>query len=168
LSFICGFVSGFCGECDSVRLSKDQGPKRHYWSEPWQLCGKAFLGALIADPADDTTFKNKELEMHVRSCEGKRIRTPFFAGTDTSRTWLLTREEDGLLLKHEHRHQGRTPEKITQYGGRTKSRGLANRQVFPAGQQTVEMLPVADPGVWRIDVAPGDHFTYNFRELSSD
>jgi hypothetical protein len=34
-----------------------------------------------AAPADDTTFKDKELVMHVRACENDRIRIPFSSAT---------------------------------------------------------------------------------------
>src|SRR5687767_3550716 len=64
-----------------------------FWKELQKLCGKAFVGAVAAAPADDTTFKDKALVMHVRSCEKDRIRIPFVVGEDRSRTWVLTRSE---------------------------------------------------------------------------
>ena len=63
-----------------------------FWSELQKLCGKAFAGTLAAAPADDTTFKDKTLVMHVRSCEKDRIRIPFVVGEDRSRTWVLTQQ----------------------------------------------------------------------------
>ena len=40
-----------------------------FWAELKKHCGKAYAGSVAAAPADDTTFKNKTLLMHVRSCE---------------------------------------------------------------------------------------------------
>ena len=51
-----------------------------FWTELQKLCGKSFAGTVAAAPAEDTTFKDKELVMHVRACEKNRIRIPFFVG----------------------------------------------------------------------------------------
>src|SRR5687767_13163986 len=92
-----------------------------FWKELQKLCGKAFVGAVAAAPADDTTFKDKALVMHVRSCEKDRIRIPFVVGEDRSRTWVVTRSEYRILLKHDHRHEDGAPDKVTMYGGLTTS-----------------------------------------------
>ncbi len=139
-----------------------------FWSELRNLCGKAFAGTVVYAPPDDTMFKDKKLVMHVRSCEENRIRIPFYVGADRSRTWVLTKDTDGLVLKHDHRHEDGTPDKITQYGGKTTSSGQPNRQMFPADQQTADILPAASSTVWWIDLDPGQHFTYNVRQLGTD
>ena len=139
-----------------------------FWNELQKLCGKAFVGAVVAAPADDTTFKDKTLVMHVRSCEKDRIRIPFVVGADRSRTWILTQRENRILLKHDHRHEDGTPDKVTMYGGLTTNVGIATRQMFPADQETVETIPAAASNVWWIDLVPGEHFTYNLRRLGSE
>jgi hypothetical protein len=139
-----------------------------FWTELQKLCGKAFAGTVIAAPADDATFKDKELVMHVRACEKNRVRIPFFVGTDKSRTWVLTKKKDRLLLKHDHRHEDGTPDKVTMYGGWTTSGGAANRQMFPADQQTVDVIPAAATNVWWIDLVPGEYYTYNLRRMGSE
>ena len=140
-----------------------------FWAELQKLCGKAFAGTVEYAPADDTTFKDKQLEMHVRACEKNRIRIPFVVGTDRSRTWVLTRQKDGrILLKHDHRHEDGTADKVTQYGGLATNSGAATRQMFPADQQTVDILPAAATNVWWIDVVPGEHFSYNLRRMGSE
>jgi hypothetical protein len=140
-----------------------------FWTELQKLCGKAFAGTVAAAPADDTTFKDKELVMYVRACEKNRIRIPFFVGADKSRTWVLTRQKDGrILLKHDHRHEDGTPDKVTMYGGLTTSSGMATRQMFPADQQTVNILPAAATNVWWIDLVTGDYFSYNLRRMGSE
>ncbi|HUE82536.1 MAG TPA: hypothetical protein VMM84_10535 [Pyrinomonadaceae bacterium] len=139
-----------------------------FWKELQALCGKAFAGEVAAAPADDTTFKAKALLMHVRSCEGDRIRIPFVVGEDRSRTWVLTRMKDRILLKHDHRHEDGTPDKVTMYGGLTTSIGMPTRQMFPADQETFEIIPAAATNVWWIDLVPGEHFTYNLRRMGSE
>ena len=139
-----------------------------FWKELQKLCGKAFVGTVIAAPADDTTFKDKTLVMHVRSCEKDRIRIPFVVGADRSRTWILTQRENRILLKHDHRHEDGTPDKVTMYGGLTTNVGMPTRQMFPADQETVDVIPAAATNVWWIDLVPGEHFTYNLRRLGSE
>lgn len=139
-----------------------------FWDSVRKLCGKAFAGTVQAAPADDTTFKDKELVMHVRACEKDRVHIPFFVGDDKSRTWVLTRKKDRILLKHDHRHEDGTPDKVTMYGGWTTNTGLPTRQVFPADQKTVDILPAAAPNVWWIEIVDGQYFTYNLRRMGSE
>ena len=139
-----------------------------FWTELEKLCGKAFEGTVANAPADDTTFKDKKLVMHVRSCEKDRIRIPFFVGEDRSRTWVLTRRADRILLKHDHRHEDGTPDKTTMYGGWTTSGGTANRQMFPADQETADLIPAAATNVWWIDLTPNEFFSYNLRRMGTD
>ena len=139
-----------------------------FWTELEKLCGKAFEGTVANAPADDTTFKDKKLVMHVRSCEKDRIRIPFFVGEDRSRTWVLTRRADRILLKHDHRHEDGTPDKTTMYGGWTTSGGTANRQMFPADQETADLIPAAAANVWWIDLTPNEFFSYNLRRMGTD
>lgn len=140
-----------------------------FWAELQKLCGKAFAGTVAAAPEGDTTFKDKALVMHVRACETGRIRIPFFVGADRSRTWILTRQSDGrILLKHDHRHADGSPDKVTMYGGLATNGGSATRQVFPADQQTVDILPAAAANVWWIELIAGEIFSYNLRRLGSE
>jgi hypothetical protein len=140
-----------------------------FWTELEKLCGKAFAGTLVAAPSDDATFKGKSpLVMHVRACEKDRIRIPFVVGEDLSRTWILTRKEDRLMLRHDHRHKDGKPDSVTMYGGLTTSVGMPTRQMFPADQETVNTIPAAAPNVWWIDLVPGEYFTYNLRRMGSE
>jgi hypothetical protein len=139
-----------------------------FWKELEKVCGKAYAGVVVAAPADDTTFKDKTLLMHVRSCEKDRIRIPFIVGENRSRTWVLTRERDRLLLRHDHGHEDGKPDSVTMYGGWTTSVGMPTRQMFPADQETVNTIPAAAPNVWWIELVPGEHFSYNLRRMGSE
>ena len=143
-------------------------PNVVFWKELQKLCGKAYAGTVAAAPADDTTFKDKALLMHVRSCEADRMRIPFVVGDDRSRTWVLVRKGDRIELRHDHRHADGKLDKVTMYGGWTTSLGMPTRQMFPADQQTVDVIAAAATNVWWIDLVPGDHFSYNLRRMGSE
>lgn len=139
-----------------------------FWNSLQTLCGKAFEGTVAAVPADDTTFAGKKLVMHVRSCEKNRIRIPFFVGDDKSRTWVLTRKKDRILLKHDHRHEDGKPDKVTMYGGLTTNSGSPTRQMFPADEETINVIAAAATNVWWIDLVSKDYFYYNLRRIGSE
>lgn len=139
-----------------------------FWQSLQELCGQAYKGTVIAAPANDTAFKDKLLVMHVRACEVARIKIPFFVGENLSRTWVFTKTKDQLLLKHDHRHKDGVPDSITMYGGKTTNSGMANLQMFPADQETTNMLPAAATNVWWIELVPGKYFTYNIRRMGTD
>ncbi len=156
-----GFIAA---EAEKMQISQSA----IFWSELEKLCGKAYEGTVINAPADDTTFKDKKLVMHVRSCEKDRIRIPFFVGADKSRTWVLTRQNDRILLKHDHRHEDGKPDAVTMYGGLTTNEGSATRQMFPADQETVKVIAAAASNVWWIDLQPNDFFAYNLRRVGTE
>ena len=143
-------------------------PSDVFWAELTKLCGKAYSGSVAAAPADDTTFKDKALVMHVRSCEKNRIRIPFNVGDNRSRTWVLTRKKGRIELRHDHRHEDGKPDAVTMYGGWTTSVGMPTRQMFPADGQTVKVIAAAATNVWWIDLTPGEHFGYNLRRMGSE
>jgi len=178
VSFICCLFALFI----SCKNNKSEVPERNtasatlpkdtteqiFWKELTALCGKSYKGSIIAGPATDTTFAGKELIMHVRKCSEKEIRIPFFVGDDSSRTWVLTQTDKGIQLKHDHRHQNGNPDKVTMYGGHTTNFGSKIRQVFPADQETADLLPVAIGNVWWIDIVSGEIFIYNLRRVNTD
>ena len=139
-----------------------------FWNELNKLTGKAFEGTIIAGPKNDTAFANKALVMHVLKSVKNKIYIPFFVGNDSSRTWVLTKANSGILLKHDHRHKDGSPDKVTMYGGKTSNTGSKNRQLFPADQETTDLLPSAIGNIWWIDLVPGKYFTYNLRRVNSE
>jgi hypothetical protein len=169
---LAGLILAFCQFAPAQTLTTTAAAANGsavFWAELQKLCGRAFAGTVAAAPADDTVFKGRELVMHVRACEPERIRIPFFVGADKSRTWILTRQKDGRLqLKHDHRHEDGKPDQVTMYGGAATNAGAATRQVFPADQQTADLLPAAASNVWWIELVPGEYFSYNLRRLGTD
>lgn len=139
-----------------------------FWQAISQLCGNAYEGTVTDAPATDTVFKNKKLLMHVRHCNDNKIRIPFVVGDNLSRTWVFTKDDDGLTLKHDHRHKDGMADSITFYGGKTTNKGTGTVQFFPADHQTTDILPAAAGNVWWVELVPGKYFTYNLRRLGTD
>ena len=149
----------------STSYAQQKSTAQQFWETLKQHCGKAFQGEVTQGLTDD--FKNGPLIMHVKSCEDGVIKIPFFVGEDRSRTWVLKLNNNRISLKHDHRHKDGSEDKITQYGGTASNVGLANMQVFPADQETVNLLPQAAGNVWWITVDK-DFYTYNLRRIGSD
>ncbi len=143
-------------------------PQDEWWNALQSLCGKAFAGELRYAPPGDTSFEGHELLMHVRSCAPDRIRIPFVVGDNRSRTWVLTRHDGRITLKHDHRHADGSAEDVTMYGGTTPNQGSAAAQIFPADDQTVAALPNGYPNVWMMSVEPGATFTYFVQRLATE
>ena len=126
-----------------------------------KLCGKRFEGA-TEFPKDEPghPLAGKKLTISVEQCSEHEIRIPLQAGEDKSRTWILTLREGRLLLKHDHRHADGTPDKVTMYGG-WAAEGDANRQRFPADNDTAQLIPEAATNVWTLEIdATKNQFIY--------
>lgn len=147
--------------------SLDAKPVDDFWASLQALCGQAFEGELIEAPAGETDFAGKRLVMHVRHCSDTRIRIPFVVGDDRSRTWVLTRRDDRLELKHDHRLEDGNPDEVTMYGGTTTNAGQAGAQYFPADEQTRELIEAAFSNIWTIRIEPGKTFTYGLWRLGT-
>ena len=152
-----------------------QSPTDTFWNELRKLCGKAYAGSIAADTSPSPDFTGKAMVMHVRSCEPNRIRIPFMVGDNRSRTWILTRKGDRIELKHDHRHEDGTPDKVTMYGGTSTNAGEATRQFFPADEETTRVVaapqgraPSAAANIWWVDLVPGEHYSYNLRRLGGE
>lgn len=127
-------------------------------------CGKAYEGALVSDQAADADMRGRPMVMHVRECSDTRIAVPFHVGNadgswDRSRTWLITRTENGLRLKHDHRHADGAEDAVNFYGGDTAAPGTARAQGFPVDAESVAMFRANDlaasvTNVWRVEVDP--------------
>lgn len=115
-----------------------------------QHCGKIYYGKTVYpdDPGHD--FAGKVLVMHVKECSDTEIRVPFKVGEDTSRTWIFTKTDKGLLLKHDHRHADGTPDEVTMYGGYANALSTATQNNFAADAHTEQLLPKAATNVWSL------------------
>jgi hypothetical protein len=145
----------------------ETGPQAEFFAALQGLCGKAYEGRVTEAPPGDTTF-NDRLVMHVRNCDSNVIRIPFHVGENRSRTWVITRLEDGMRLKHDHRHEDGSDDAITLYGGDTENEGTAREQTFPADEFTASLVPEATTNVWTLEIVPGELFVYGLHRVGTD
>jgi hypothetical protein len=164
---LAAFLASACGRPAESNILPST-PQDTFWNSIQQLCGRAYEGRLAEGSPTDTIFETHRLVMHVRQCGASEVRIPFHVGNDHSRTWILTRLNGSIRLKHDHRHADGSEDEITQYGGDTADEGTAERQEFPADAFTAGLVPAAATNVWTIEVVPGVVFAYALRREGSD
>jgi hypothetical protein len=148
---------------------QDTHPGEPFWAALQPLCNQAFEGRLAeGTEASDGAMGKQRLVMHVRSCSPDEIRIPFHVGENRSRTWVITRTANGLRLKHDHRHEDGTEEKLTQYGGDTRTIGEELSLDFHADAHTASLLPAAATNIWTLAIEPGRTFTYGLRREGTE
>ena len=132
-------------------------------------CGKAYAGRLVSSDAADADMAGRAMVVHFRECSPTRMAIPFHVqnadGTwDRSRTWLITRTDAGLRLKHDHRHADGSADAVTMYGGDTGASGSAGAQDFPVDAESIALfrangLTASVTNVWRVEV-DADTYAY--------
>lgn len=164
-------IKGFIGGAVILGLaacqSKTVSPQDAFFENLKSHCGKAYAGTLVSNDEADADFKGKKMVMHVRECSDTVLRIPFHVDDDHSRTWVISKTENGLRLKHDHRHEDGSEDAITQYGGDTIYAGAKSRQVFPVDQFSIDMflkegLDVSVVNIWAVEI---NNATYTY-ELS--
>ena len=129
--------------CSTTEAYDD--PQTSFMAKLKQHCGKAYRGKLVSNDAADSDLAGKPMIVHFRSCSANRLEIPFHVGTadggwNRSRTWIITRTATGLRLKHDHRHEDGSIDKVTQYGGDTASPGTSGQQEFPVDAESIAMF----------------------------
>lgn len=158
------FVLAACGTSDNAPAAEAL-----YFERLSQLCnGDAYAGQLVSDDAVDADFKSAVMIMGPATCDGLTVRIPFAVDEDRSRTWVITRTETGLRLKHDHRHEDGSEDVLTQYGGDSLSGGSAARQDFPVDAETrtlfiAQDIEVSTQNTWTVEIEPGEMFAYQMR-----
>lgn len=148
--------------------------QQEWWNALQSLCGQAFAGEMVNYNAEmDEGWLNRDVIMHVRECSEDEIRIPLHVGENRSRTWVLTRLDDGIRLKHDHRYPDGTEEASSQYGGHTTDGGSAARQEFPADDESREQFlsrdhPDGVHNVWAMEIHPGEMFAYHLTRFNRD
>jgi hypothetical protein len=156
---LCFAVTGCAGTREAA------SPQDTFFANLQTLCGQTHSGRLeTGDPVLDADFAANPLTLGPVACEGARIEIPFAVGEDRSRTWIVTRTQDGLRLKHRHAH-GDGEDVLSQYGGDTIAVGSQARQEFPADAFSRDLFlregraPSVD-NVWAIEITPGEAYVY--------
>lgn len=141
---------------------KEESKQHTYFAMLQEMCGEEFKGETVFPDDPEHEMYGADLYMKIESCSEDEIRMPFHVNDDRSRTWVLSKTDQGLLLKHDHRDPGTGIEHdLTQYGGYSNVHGAKNIQYFEADEQTAQMLPEAATNVWMMEVNPEEGtFTY--------
>ncbi|MES2781371.1 MAG: hypothetical protein V4657_01110 [Pseudomonadota bacterium] len=140
-------------------------PADQFFARMSALCYKSFNGKLAAGDDSDASFAAAKMQAHVRTCTDREIQISFDVGEDRSRTWIITRTDSGLRLKHRHMLKDGTEDPVSQYGGDTAQPGTAARQEFPVdvyskAMFTKEGRTVSNTNVWAFEIEPGQALTY--------
>ncbi len=131
------------------------------------LDGQVYAGKMTFPKQADHSM-NKPMEITVNVVSENEIRIPLKVGEDASRTWVLTRSESGVLLKHDHRHPDGTPDEVTNYGGLAAGAPpLGVELVFPADEETAAMIPAAATNAWSLRLSPDHSRLYYYLERDS-
>jgi hypothetical protein len=167
LGFALAVLLAGCAGGGGVVGASSGGSQHAFMARLNSLCGRAFSGRLVTSGAADAGMAGQPLIMHVRRCSPERVEIPFHVGADRSRTWIITRTARGLRLKHDHRHEDGTSDKVTMYGGDTADSGSATRQSFPVDAESIatfrrEGLDRSVTNVWTVEVT-ADRFSYELR-----
>ena len=129
-----------------------------------EQCGNAYPGGLTLEPPGDEMLTGTErLIVHFRECDENQLKMPFHIEIeesedwDRSRTWIFTRHEDRLEIRHDHRKPDGSDDEVTMYGGFSVDGGTQLRQEFKSIPRTEEMGYFRG---WRIEIVPGERYTY--------
>jgi len=153
--------------CSFAVFAQNKPANQIFWESLAAHCGKSYEGTVTTPISDNDPFAGKKLVMHVVDCGEGFIHIPFFVGDDKSRTWVLTMKDGLIKLKHDHRHEDGTPDKVTQYGGTASNTGMSSIQFFPADQETADLIPASATNVWWITLDETS-FSYNLRRIGTD
>ena len=140
-------------------------PADGFFRELSALCGKSFEGKLAAGDESDASFNSAKMRAHVRECSSREVRIAFDVGEDKSRTWIISKTDTGLRLKHRHMLKDGTEDPVSQYGGDTVTSGSVMRQEFPADAFSKDMFTkegrtVSNANIWAFEVTPRQVLTY--------
>lgn len=138
-----------------------------FFVELRRLCGSSYVGTAVEAPPGDSTCIGSRMVMHLRDCADDRIVIPVQVGEDRSRTWIISRSDDGLRLMHVHRHADGSEDENSRYGGTTITAGTRFRQDFPADTFSVRMVPGRATQTWTIELRPGETFDYSLHRVAT-
>ena len=155
------FLAVFFGLNSQLTFAGQSESQDAFFAQLSDLCGTRFVGQSVFPEEPGEAWRGKRLVAHIETCTADEIRIPLIVGEDHSRTWIISRVDHGLQLKHDHRHADGTPDEVTMYGGTTQSAGSAMSQSFPADAYTAELIPEASTNEWFLTVSDeGTELTY--------
>lgn len=162
-----------CSQEKQANADPQISPQDAFFDRLSAHCGNAYAGSLVSDDRLDKAMQGKAMVIFFTQCTDSQIRIPFHIERnpdewDRSRTWVITRTNGGLRLKHDHRHEDGSEDKVTQYGGDTADIGTADLQSFPVDQESIDMfgqngLTTSSTNIWSVGITDGEQPTYSYQ-----
>jgi len=149
------FLAIACAENDGTELTIDidtETTQEEFFANLLERCDNTYAGESTypTDPPHEE-LGNVELRATISTCTEDEVHISLQAGEDESRTFIITRSDEGLHLRHDHRDPDGTPQELTDYGGWANDQGSSTRQYFEADQATIDMIPEAETNIWMIE-----------------
>ena len=166
----------FTASCTSEKqtnISQESSPQKAFFDRLSAHCGNAYAGSLVSNDRLDSAMQGKAMVIYFSQCTDTQIRIPFHIESgpnewNRSRTWVISRTNDGLRLKHDHRHEDGSADKVTQYGGDTTDNGSADLQNFPVDQESIDVfskndLSASTTNIWSVGITTGENPIYSYQ-----
>jgi hypothetical protein len=163
--FLAGTILISCAESNQ-ESEEPAGPDSpgQFFDALTRQCGNAYPGRLTLEPQGDEMLTGTELLIvHFRECEEDQLKLPFHIELeeeeewDRSRTWIFTKHENNLEIRHDHRKSDGSSDNATMYGGFSYGDGTVIRHEFKSVERTEETGMFRG---WRIEIVPGERYTY--------
>ncbi len=159
-----GFITAF----SVMSTTAAAGSQDDFFNQLKKICGHSYLGKVVASNASDEKWRQSKLIIHAPACTAdmtSQIKIPLHVGLDTSRTWIITKNNKGLSLKHDHRHKDGSTDAVSMYGGHTVTSGTATTQNFPVDAFSKalflkEGLSASTTNVWTLSLIPNQQLSY--------
>ncbi|WP_411816019.1 hypothetical protein [Hyphococcus sp. DH-69] len=151
-----------------IGCSPKQTPAELFFERLNAHCGNAYGGEITSDDPADADYADAPLVMELRECSDNEILIPLHIDDNRSRTWIITKTENGLRLKHRHRHMDGQLDPVTNYGG-DANRFEQHRVEFPVDEYSVELfekegLTAAVTNTWALELTEGQFVYELFRD----
>ena len=163
------FAAAALTGCNSI--VKTSAPADGFITSLQQLCGKTFSGRLVTSDPADRDIAGQHLSVGMVGCTHDGVIIPFSVGDNHSRNWHISRNKSGVQLKHVHRHDNGSEDKLSGYGGTTIGAGTSTRQEFPADQYSKDLfltnkLSQSVENIWAVEIVSGKKFAYELRRTN--
>jgi len=169
----------FTAACSTEKQSEDDAensnPQDSFFERLSNHCGQSYAGQLVSDDRLDKAMAGQNMAISFTECTDSQIKIPFHIERnpnewDRSRTWVVTRTENGLRLKHDHRHEDGSEDKVTQYGGDTADQGTAELQSFPVDEESITVfsengLTTSNTNIWSVGITD-DIYSYQMERIN--
>lgn len=143
-------------------------PQQTFWENLNQLCGKAYPGRMVEDSTHSPLFREKPLLLHVAECDGASVRMPLLIDGRPWATLIVSRNESGLVIEHQHEVGDGGGGPPSGYGGSTRGTGTEVSQDFYASEFTIALDEDAENTVWTIELRTGAVLQYGLRREGTD